>query len=372
MVYVSRPGVGVMGQETSKLARLANLSAEMSSEDRRALLREVTDVFLRDPDGGEQDALVDKVVSAAISDFSMKFRTELAQKIASSSAPFGETARRLAMDDIAVARPVLERSRALSDDDLFAVVMQQSQDHLLAVTRRETISEKVSGALVERGEDRVVASLLGNEGAKIGQAAFETVSDRAQTSELLRAPLIYRKDAPVELLNEIYLKVEGNLRQEILRRFNNVSPEELDLALARNRRKVVNAARGIPPDMPRARVQVEELRKRDELKPPVLMRLLRQGKVERTTFLLALAKLTDVDYALADQTIADADLEALALLCRAAGFERALFVSLAMSIVGSDQRMGKVEEFGKLYESIPPVAAQRAMRFWKVRTAQAA
>jgi hypothetical protein len=43
-----------------------------------------------------------------------------------------------------------------------------------------------------------------------------------------------------------------------------------------------------------------------------------------------------------------------------------------MSIVGSDQRMGKVEEFGKLYESIPPVAAQRAMRFWKVRTAQAA
>src|SRR5271165_3772263 len=121
-----------MGQQTSKLERLANLSAEMSSDDRRALLREVTDIFVRDPSvqTGEHDVLIDKVISVAIADFSAKFRAELAQKVASSPSQFGETARRLAMDDILVARPVLERSRALSDDDLFAVVMQNSQDHL--------------------------------------------------------------------------------------------------------------------------------------------------------------------------------------------------------------------------------------------------
>ncbi len=363
-----------MGQQSSKLERLAILSAEMSSDDRRALLREVTDIFVRDP--SEQtagnDVLIDKVISVAMADFSAKFRAELAQKVASNPTQFGETARRLATDEILVAQPVLEKSRALSDDDLLEVVMQNSQDHLMAVTRRAEISEKISGALVERGEDRVVVSLLENDGAKIGQATFEAVTDRAQNSPLLRAPLVRRKDTPVELLNEIYLKAESSLRAEILRRVDNASPEELDRALARNRRRFVNAQRGAPSDMARARVQVEELKQRNELKPPVLMRLLRQGKVERTTFLLALARLTDVEFALAEQTIAEADLDSLALLCRAAGFDRPLFVSLAMSIAGSDQRMSKVEEYGALYESIPPVAAQRAMRFWKVRSTQPA
>lgn len=362
-----------MGQ-TSKFARLAELSADMPSEERRALLRDVTDMFLASP--GEADAersvAIDKVVSAMLADFSVQFRTELAQKIAASPAPLAQTARRLALDEIDIARPVLEKSRALGDNDLLDIVAQKSQDHMLAVTRREAISEKVSGALVERGEDKVVASLLKNDGAKIGQETFELVADRAQTSKLLQEPFVRRKDTPVELLNEVYIKVEADLRQEILRRFDHVSPEELDAALKRSRKRFTDASRGIPADMAHARVKLEELRKKDDLKPPVLMRLLREGKTSRTTFQLAFARLTDVEYQVVERAVADADLDQLALLCRAAGFERALFVSLAIGIVGGDQRMAKVEDYGALYERIPTLAAQRALRFWKVRAGQAA
>jgi hypothetical protein len=35
----------------------------------------------------------------------------------------------------------------------------------------------------------------------------------------------------------------------------------------------------------------------------------------------------------------------------------------------SEQGLGKAEAFGKLYESVPVQAAQRALRFWKVRAA---
>ena len=34
--------------------------------------------------------------------------------------------------------------------------------------------------------------------------------------------------------------------------------------------------------------------------------------------------------------------------------------------------MTKVEEFGALYENVPVSAAQRAVRFWKVRSSSAA
>jgi hypothetical protein len=61
------------------------------------------------------------------------------------------------------------------------------------------------------------------------------------------------------------------------------------------------------------------------------------------------------------------DVDALALLCRASGFNRALFVTLSLSVASEDHMMSKLEEFGALYERVPVMTAQRAVRFWKLR-----
>jgi len=39
-----------------------------------------------------------------------------------------------------------------------------------------------------------------------------------------------------------------------------------------------------------------------------------------------------------------------------------------VALVGSERRMANVEEFSALYENVPVSAAQRAVRFWKVRS----
>jgi uncharacterized protein (DUF2336 family) len=104
------------------------------------------------------------------------------------------------------------------------------------------------------------------------------------------------------------------------------------------------------------------------LTPPVLVTLLRQGPAKRTAFVLAFAKLADVHHELVGKLVAQADLDALAMLSRGTGFDRALFVTLAMLIVGKDAPMGRIKEFGELYSAVPPEAAQRAIRFWKMRT----
>jgi hypothetical protein len=61
------------------------------------------------------------------------------------------------------------------------------------------------------------------------------------------------------------------------------------------------------------------------------------------------------------------DIDTLALLCRGANFDRALFVTMAIALDSSEKGLGRAEEFGKLYGAVPVQAAQRALRFWKVR-----
>ncbi|HUO91592.1 MAG TPA: DUF2336 domain-containing protein [Rhizomicrobium sp.] len=359
--------------QKSRFARLLDVKSDMSSENRRALLREVTDVFAEHEQDGDaaKVAKLDQVLSSVVAEFSREVRAELAAKIGPSKVGLGATVEKLALDDIEIARPILEQS-ALSEAHLLQVISQKTQEHLLAVTRRSDITETVSHALVEKGDDRVVVSLLENARAKIAPKTYETVTELAQSRPVLYAPFVRRQDVPLELLNDVYLEVEGELRREILARYDQVSPAELDAALERSRAKLLKAHRKPALEAAKIKARIEEFRSKGEFNPPILIRLLREGDASRGLFVGVFATLTDVEESLAEKVVDSGDIDALALLCRAADFERAVFVSLAIALIGSERRMTKVEEFGALYENVPVSAAQRAVRFWKVRTSSAA
>lgn len=354
---------------SSNFALLKDFAEETSSDKRRELLRQATDVFLAEGRAmsAADMATLDEVVQSVASDLSAEVRAELSRKISAAPIPFMRTARKLAMDDIEIARPVLEHSRALSQNDLLDVIAQKSSDHMMAVTRRDDIGETVSSALVDRGEDRVVVSLLENRTAKISEQTYEQVAQRAETSPVLQAPFVRRAGVPLHLLSDVYLKVETDLRREILKQYEGVPPAELEAAFERSRTRVSKTYGALPENFDAVRREIEGLARQEKLTPPTLVTILRQGPQRRTAFVLAFAKLTDMNYELVDKLVATTDLDALAMLCRAAGFDRALFVTLAMLIVGKDAPMGRVKEFGELYNSVPPETAQRAIRFWKVR-----
>src|ERR1019366_7421940 len=102
--------------QNSRFAMLADLAKETTSEGRRELLRKVTEAL--DPStamGAAEIAEFDEIVAAVASDFSAQIRAQIARLVASSLSPFSHTAHRLALDDIEVARPVLESSEALSE-----------------------------------------------------------------------------------------------------------------------------------------------------------------------------------------------------------------------------------------------------------------
>lgn len=356
-----------MPAAANNFALLLDLAKEGSSEKRRELLRQITDVFLAESPGrsDRESQLFDEIVGAVAADLETQVRVELAKKVAASDAPVQRTARRLAMDVIEVARPVIEGSRALTETDILDVIQQKSQDHMLAVTKRPDIGEKVSSALVAKGEDRVVASLLENRTARMDRQTYEAVADRAQHNPVLHAPFVRNQNVPLDLLNSVYLKVETGLRREIMRKFHGVSPTELEAALETSRNHLSAAYGALPDDYQLAREHVEALDKRGSMNPPMLVQLLREGR--RTAFLVAFAKFVDIEFNLARRLVEAKDIDALAMLCRGAGFDRGLFVTITLLLSEEGGGLSKTEEYSKLYEQVPVAAAQRALRFWKVR-----
>jgi uncharacterized protein (DUF2336 family) len=354
----------------SRFALLKELPNRTSSEARRELLREVTE-SLSGRDGApsaEETAELDRIMASVASEFSTQVRAEFARLIASNASQFSHAAERFAMDEIEVAAPVLKHSDALSEDVLLKVVAEKSQAHMMAVTQRSTVSPRVSHALVERGGDEVVSSLLGNEGAAIADNTYDMVMERADTSPLLQQGLVRRKSVPLDLLNELYHKTEAGLRQEIMTKFGQVESAELEKAFERSRFRLTNRYRQLPEDIAAARKNLAALEAKRQLVPATLASLLREGAGTRTTFILAFAKLADVEFEVIQRAVEGPDLDTLALLCRGASFDRALFVTLAVALDKSSSGLAKADEFGVLYEGVPVQAAQRALRFWKVRT----
>jgi uncharacterized protein (DUF2336 family) len=361
-----------MAEPASRFALLKNLNDETSSDTRRELLRQVTDALgsqARPPSDAEF-AELDQVLAAVAQEYSLQVRTEFSRLVAASVTRFCQASERFALDDqIEVAAPVLRHSQALSEDVLLRVVREKSQAHMMAVTQRSMVPERVSDVLVERGDDAVVTSLLKNERALIGEAAYEKLSLRSDASPALRPALVGRKTVPLDVLHGLYQKVEGDLRREILKKFDGASPQDLEKAFERSRARLTDAYRSMPPDFDASSRRVVALQAGGKLNQPTLAALLREGAPSRTAFKLAFARLTDVPFEVVDRAVEQDDLDTIALLCRGARFDRGLFVSLAIGLDKSDRGLAAAEQFGQLYESVPIQAAQRALRFWKVRAA---
>ncbi len=350
----------------SRLPALIALAKEPSSEKRRALLRDLTDHFFGPRSSPAEDALYDTVLTALSAEMETAVRAELAARFAHVEAPPRALIRRLAHDEAAVAVAVLAHSPALTEADLLDVARTQGQAHLRAVSTRAEVSEAVSDVVVERGDDETLDVLLRNDGARLSRAASETAIARARANPALHEAAVARKALPPDLLNEMYFVVEARLRQQILERNARMDPALLDAALAAGRARVQTDDGVLPPDYAESLAYVQELSAAGELSPKMLVRFLRSPS--RTAFTVALAQMADLDFPTAQGIIDRGELDALAVVCKAADLDRSLFLTYAVVLLNADgDAMAKAHGYARLYAELDRDAALRTLRFWRLR-----
>jgi uncharacterized protein (DUF2336 family) len=350
-----------------RFAKLVELARLTDSDRRRDLLREVTDLFFETSNSRSEreSALFDDVLQLVAAEMQEEVLAELSHTFADAAdAPVG-LMRDLANHSFEVAGPVLQRSKVLDEETLLKVVNYQSQQHIKAVAQRPDVNETLSDAIVRFGDDHALDALIRNDRAKITRAGMETAVDRARRNALLHEGVVKRSDLPLDLLNEMYFVVETRLRDQIMQRNAAVDPATLDAALSKARERMRQTTSDVSAEARKAMIYIESKKNSGELSARLLVSLYREAK--QAHFLYGLAELTSVDHQTVAGMLERRDIEGLAMICRAANIERPLFVTLAVLVGGGDEAMARAEEFGRMYNNVPVEAAQRAVRFFKVR-----
>jgi uncharacterized protein (DUF2336 family) len=351
----------------SRLHDLIALANETSSERRRELLRGVTDMFFSgEAHGASEMGLFDAVLGKLAGEMEAAVRAELAQRMSGAEPAPAGLMKKLAGDHIDIARPVLERSGSLTEDDLIRLARTQGQDHLRAISQRTIVPSAVSDAIVERGDDDTLGVLLRNGGAALSRKAHEKAVDRAVQNPDLHEAVVSREQLPIDLLNEMYFVVEARLRDRITSANAAIDPAQLEAALAAGRKRVAVGDGALPADYAEAEAAVRSMIARGDVGPRVLAALLRNR--ETTKFLIALAELADIDFHTARRILERKELDALAIVCKAADFDRSLFLTFTVLILDrADDAMVRAKSYGDLYNTLPKDAALRTIRFWRMR-----
>jgi uncharacterized protein (DUF2336 family) len=353
---------------SSKLHHLIELASEPSSSKRRELLREVTNLFFTDEDSHNQSelGLFDDVLSQLTQEMEEAVRAELSERMSQASRAPKNLLRNLAADTINVAEPVLKNAASLSEEDQVMIAKTRGPDHLRALSQRRQVTSAVTEEIVRRGDDDTLNVLLRNETADLSRETQEAIVDRAHDNPALHEAVVDRNNLPPDLLNEMYFVVETRLRDRIMERNANLDPAEVEAALAKGRKRLAARDGALPADYAEAESQVRKMKLRNQITPQALANMLRSKQT--TLFQVALAEMSEVDFHTARRILERKELDALAIICKAADFDRALFLTFAILILDTDDNaMARAREYGDLYSNLPRDSAMRTIRFWRMR-----
>ena len=366
-----------MTAHTKKLENLIEVAHEASSDKRRELLEGVTDLFMDDGPGlnDQEQVIASDILGKVITEVEREVRARLSYRLADLDNAPVDLIRQLASDEIEVARPLLERSGALSDQDLIEIINTQGKEHQLTVSLRSSVSEGVTDALVATGDDEVMLSVINNAGAEISRGAMETIVDRSETSEMLHEPLLNRQDLPPDLMHNMFWWVSAALKKHILTEAH-VDEAAVDQMLAEAEQGMEQEAEEEEDRLGRVERAVRRRMRLGQLNQDALVQYLRRGQVPE--FIASLGYLTDIDQKTARRIVFTPGHEAVAVACRAKGFDLSTFSTIVLLLDGAidsgkegvEKQLRRPEEVAnllELYKEVPVETAKRAMRFWAIR-----
>ncbi len=203
-----------------------------------------------------------------------------------------EVINRLARDvELVVSGPVLQFSPVLSDKDLLEIIDgNPSAGPLEAISKRESVTEPVTDAIIATESTEAIASLLANASAQIREETLDRIIDRAPDVESWHQPLVFRPVLPVGAAAKLARFVAHNLLQALDER-QDLDPE----ALEEVRRVVERRLEEEPSENMKTRISttdeamkmVNELKDAGKLDEPVIAEAVKSGDREFSMAALA-------------------------------------------------------------------------------------
>ncbi len=190
-----------------------------------------------------------------------------------------DVALTLAKDVDSVALPMLKFSEVLTDEDLIEIVRGQSPAKQVAVAQRSKVSYRVSDALVDTGDENVVAHLVGNEGAQITEKSLDRVITAHENSPAVADSLARRANLPPAISERVVAAISSNLQNYLMSR-QDVSPEVVSNLILQTRERATVTLLDYGSSDAQLDHLIEQLYRQERLTPSLMLRALCVGDLE--------------------------------------------------------------------------------------------
>jgi uncharacterized protein (DUF2336 family) len=332
-------------------------------------LRRVTDLFL---DGvvdysAQQIALFDDVFEALVRHIETQAKTLLSQRLAPVAKAPPRIIQQLAFEDlIEIAAPVLSQSEQLDDATLIANVRSKSQDHLMAISTRVSLSGAVTDALVELGNEKVVQSTVSNPGAEFTENGYSTLIIRAEGNDQLATCLGLRPSIP----RAQYLKLIAVASAAVRQRLEAAHPKAATPEVSSAVRQATRLARSSPGAISRetsiAHGLVRSLYEDGRLDEALIASFAQQRKFDETN--QAIACLANVSVEAAEALMVESRDEGVLILAKVCSLS---WATVRLIIDMRDELNGiksvDLDECRLTYERLRTSTAQQVLRFHRMQ-----
>lgn len=220
-------------------------------------------------------------------------RQALAVTLKNSPLVPRDVALRLARDIESIALPMLGSSPVFTDEDLAEIVRLGGPVRQVVIAKRPRVSQTVTKAIVEFGNERAVEAACANDNADFAEQTLQAVVQRFEESERVLAAVAYRNALPVSVTEKLVNLVSDAVRDHLLNN-HSLSPElAMEIALGARERATVDLVdqAGRAQDV---KAFVSHLAKNERLTASLLLRALAHGHM--TFFEWGLAQLAQVPH----------------------------------------------------------------------------
>lgn len=333
-----------------------------SSVQRADILRRVSDLFLLNVESYTEDhvAVFDDVMLHLIDKIERSALIRLSKQLApAANAPIRTVHSLAEHDDIEISGPLIERSKILSDDFLIELAKTKSQAHLAAIAGRESLTERVTEVLVDRGDEEVTLKVTGNHGARFSRPSFMKVAEKAQSDGRLAEQFVSRSDIPPDVFQHLLRKATEVVKNRLLKNADSDMRVRITKTLA-----------DIATEVARERAQIDK----DSYSPGTVLHLdadrlkskvgelARAGK--RTETIEALAALSKLPVPTVKNLMRQGATDGLLILCKSIGLGWP-DAKRVLATVGNVSDEGETKKAFERYLALTADTANRVVRFVK-------
>jgi uncharacterized protein (DUF2336 family) len=193
------------------------LLQEQSADSRVDVVQKIASNYNTGSFSERELQIAEQIFRHVAKDTESKVRGTLSTMLKDNQGIPRDIALKFAHDpDISVALPMLESSLVLSEYDLISIIETANESQrLTAIAKRNSVTERISDALIESRQQDAVNALVQNETARISEQSYRAIIQTFHAQSEVMNSLAKREELPVTVAEKLISYVSDQLANQL-------------------------------------------------------------------------------------------------------------------------------------------------------------